>query len=108
LLVSVPASDWDDVRQVEQYVRQQLQYAGPPDRRCIGVLFSGYRPDAANREERIFALRLGAVAGGWDAVYRGIGGSRHPVRSIRIDGTNGHDRVPVTRHVVAAEVEDMA
>jgi hypothetical protein len=39
------------------------------------VFFSGYRPDPSSREERVLAVRLGAVAGGWDAVYRAVFGS---------------------------------
>ena len=51
-------------------------------------------PDPANREERVFAITLGAVAGGWDAVYRGIRSSHHIIRAIpaeRANG-NGHER----------------
>jgi hypothetical protein len=89
LLVSVPCNTWEDVRQVEQYVLERLEFSGPPDRQSIGVFFSGYRPDPANREERVFAIRFGAVAGGWDAVYRAINSSHHVIRSIAAERTNG-------------------
>jgi hypothetical protein len=89
LLVTVPSNSWDDVRQVEEYVLERLEFAGPPDRRSIGVFFSGYRPDAANREERVFAVRLGAVAGGWDAVYRSIRSSHQILRTLPVDRVNG-------------------
>ena len=94
VLVTVPCNSWDDVRRVEGYVMERLEFAGPPDRRGIGVFFSGYRPDPANREERVFAITLGAVAGGWDAVYRSIRSSHHIIRAIpaeRANG-NGHER----------------
>jgi hypothetical protein len=100
LLVTVPCNDWDDVRQVEQYVVERLEFAGPPDRRSIGVFFSGYRPDVTNREERVFAIRLGAVAGGWDAVYRSISSSHHIVRGLSTDRVNGTDH---GRRVVARD-----
>jgi hypothetical protein len=77
-----------------------LEFAGPPDRRSIGVFFSGYRPDATNREERVFAIRLGAVAGGWDAVYRSISSSHHIVRGLSTDRVNGTDH---GRRVVARD-----
>jgi len=94
LLVTVPCHSWDDVHRVEEYVMERLEFAGPPDRRSIGVFFSGYRPDAANREERVFAIRLGAVAGGWDAVYRGIRSTNHMIRSIGSERTNGTRHTP--------------
>jgi hypothetical protein len=89
LLVTVPCNTWEDVRQVEQYVLARLEFAGPPDRQTIGVYFSGYRPDAANREERVFAIRLGAVNGGWDAVYRGVIGTHHVMRGFPTERLNG-------------------
>jgi hypothetical protein len=92
LLVTVPCNNWDDVRRVEEYVMERLEFAGPPDRRSIGVFFSGYRPDAANREERVFAVRLGAVAGGWDAVYRSIRTSHQIIHAIPAERTNGTGR----------------
>jgi hypothetical protein len=49
-----------------------LEFSGSPDRSSIGIFFSGYRPDSDSREERIVAVRLGTVAGGWSAVYRCI------------------------------------
>jgi hypothetical protein len=85
LLVTVPSNSWEDVKRVEEYVTQRLEFAGPPDRRSIGVFFSGYRPDAANREEKIFAIRLGAVAGGWDAVYRSINSTNHVIRTLPLE-----------------------
>jgi hypothetical protein len=107
LLVTVPCASWEDVRRVEEYVMERLDFAGPPDRRCIGVFFSGYRPDNANREERVFAIRLGAVAGGWDAVYRSIQSSYHVVRPIRAERKNGagHDRDLAETEAVASGVE---
>jgi hypothetical protein len=72
VLVTVPCDSWEDVEHVEEYVRERLEFAGSPDRSCTGILFSGYRPDPSSREERILAIRLGAVAGGWDAAYRNI------------------------------------
>jgi hypothetical protein len=90
LLVTVPCNSWQDVHQVEQYVLERLEFAGPPDRQAIGVFFSGYRPEAGNREERVFAIRLGAVAGGWDTMYRAIKSSHHVVRgTIAAEHTNG-------------------
>lgn len=107
LLVSVPCNSWEDVRQVEQYVLERLEFSGPPDRQSIGVFFSGYRPDATNREERVFAIRFGAVAGGWDAVYRAINSSHHIIRSIASERTNWtvHDRKLVSRDGVAGGPE---
>jgi hypothetical protein len=87
LLVTLPCNNWDDLRQVERYVLERLEFAGPPDRRSIGVFFSGYRPDGNNREERVFAIRYGAVAGGWDAVYRAITSAHHVVHRIQSDHT---------------------
>ena len=88
--MTVPCNSWQDVHQVEQYVLERLEFAGPPDRQAIGVFFSGYRPDAGNREEGVFAIRLGAVAGGWDAIYRAIKSSHHIVQStIAAEHTNG-------------------
>jgi hypothetical protein len=103
LLVTVPCNSWGDVRRVEEYVMERLEFAGPPDRRSIGVFFSGYRPDAANREEQVFAIRLGAVAGGWDAVYRGIRSSHQIVRAIPAERVNGagHDRELADTQAVA-------
>ena len=110
LLVSVPCNNWEDVRQVEQYVLERLEFSGPPDRRSIGVFFSGYRPDAANREERVFAIRLGAVAGGWDAVYRAINSSHHLIHGITPERTNGiaNDHRLVSSDGVAAGPEAIA
>ena len=110
LLVSVPCNSWEDVRQVEQYVLERLEFSGPPDRHSIGVFFSGYRPDATNREERVFAIRFGAVAGGWDAVYRAINSSHHISRSIASERTNGtvYDRKLVSRDGVAGGPEAIA
>ena len=107
LLVCVPCNSWEDVRQVEQYVLERLEFSGPPDRRSIGVFFSGYRPDEANREERVFAIRLGAVAGGWDAVYRAINSSHHLIRGVAPDRTNGtvSDHKLVSRDGVAGGPE---
>ncbi len=87
LLLTVPSNNWQDVQRVEEYVNERLEFAGPPDRRCIGVFFSGYRPDPANREEKIFAIRLGAVAGGWEAVYRGIHSTNHVIRALPVERT---------------------
>jgi hypothetical protein len=89
LLVSVPCNNWEDVRLVEQYVLERLEFSGPPDRQSIGVFFSGYRPDPTNREECVFAIRFGAVAGGWDAVYRAINSSHHVIRRIDAERRNG-------------------
>ena len=89
LLVTVPSNTWEDVQQVEEYVMERLEFAGPADPRSIGIYFSGYRPDASNREEQVFAIRLGAVAGGWEAVYRGISSAHNFTRSRTIDRTNG-------------------
>jgi hypothetical protein len=75
ILVTVPCNSWEDVEHVEEYVLERLEFSGSPDRTCTGILFSGYRPDASSREERILAIRLGTVAGGWDAVYRSIRGA---------------------------------
>lgn len=72
LLVTVPCNAWDDVRQVQAYVGDRLELVGPPDPSCIGIVFSGYRPDPDSRQERVLALKLGVVAGGWDGVYRAI------------------------------------
>jgi hypothetical protein len=72
VLVTVPCTSWEDVERVEEYVLERLEFSGSPDRSCTGILFSGYRPDASSREEPILAIRLGTVAGGWDAVYRSI------------------------------------
>jgi hypothetical protein len=111
LLITVPCNSWDDVRRVEEYVTERLQFAGPPDRRSIGVLFSGYRPDATNREERVFAIALGAVAGGWDAVYRSIRSSHQIVRRAsaadRGNGTHPEQELPDNHHAVASRTEDM-
>jgi hypothetical protein len=87
LLVTLPCNNWDDLRQVERYVQERMEFAGPPDRQSIGVFFSAYRPDASNREERVFAIRFGAIAGGWDAVYRAITSSPHAVRTIPTERT---------------------
>ncbi len=86
---------------------ERLEFAGPPDRRSIGVFFSGYRPDAANREERVFAIRLGAVAGGWDAVYRSIRSSHHIIRAIPAERVNGagHDHELADTEAVANSPE---
>jgi hypothetical protein len=103
-LVTVPCDNWDAIRQVQQYVLERLEFGGPPDRQCIGVFFSGYRPDPANREERVFAIRLGAVAGGWDAVYQGISsGSPSLLRGVPTERVNGiaHDRKVPDRDAVA-------
>jgi hypothetical protein len=89
LLAAVPSNDWEDVRRVEAYVRERLDFAGLPDRRCIGVFFSGYRPEGTNREEPLFAIRLGAVAGGWDAVYRSINGIHLVVPPLTAERQNG-------------------
>ena len=75
VLVSVPCGSWQDVERVEEYVLERLDFSGSPDRSCTGIFFSGYRPDASSREEHILAVRLGTVAGGWDAVYRAIRGA---------------------------------
>jgi hypothetical protein len=110
LLVTVPCSDWEDVQQVEQYVLERLEFAGPPDRQCIGVFFSGYRPDAASREERVFAIRLGAVAGGWDAVYRSIRSANYVVRSVPAERVNGavHELKPSASDSVVSGPEPIA
>ncbi len=110
LLVSVPCNSWEDVRQVEQYVLERLEFSGPPDRQSIGVFFSGYRPDATNREERVFAIRFGAVAGGWDAVYRAINSSHHIIRNIASERTNGavYDRKLVSHDGVTGGPEAIA
>jgi hypothetical protein len=92
VLVVAPCNDWENVRRVEEYVLERLEFAGPPDRRNIGVFFSGYRPESTNREEPLFAIRLGAVAGGWDAVYRGISSSHQLLRPLRPDRANGSTR----------------
>jgi hypothetical protein len=89
VLVAVPCNDWDDVRQVEAYVRERLEFARSRDRSSIGVLFSCYTPDGANREEPLFAIRLGAVAGGWDAVYRSINSAQQVIRQFPRDRVNG-------------------
>jgi hypothetical protein len=89
LLVALPSNDWEDVRRVEAYVRERLDFAGPPDLRCIGVVFSGYRPEGTNREEPLFAIRLGAVLGGWDAVYRAINGAYQIVPAPKAERLNG-------------------
>jgi hypothetical protein len=109
LLVSVPCNSWEDVHQVEQYVLERLEFAGPPDRQSIGVFFSGYRPDDGNREERVIAIRLGAVAGGWEAVYRTIRSSNHVVR-MATDRTNGtiHERKLVVHDGAASGPEAIA
>jgi hypothetical protein len=72
ILVSVPSNSWEDVEAVEEYVNQRLEFLGSPDRSCTGILYSGYRPDSSSREEPILAIRLGTVAGGWEAAYRTI------------------------------------
>jgi hypothetical protein len=99
LIVTVPCNDWADVRQTEQYVMERLEFAGPPDRQCIGVYFSGYRPDPGNREERVLAIKIGAVAGGWDAVYEAILGTppiAHDSSERRVNGVAHERRIAVT------------
>jgi hypothetical protein len=91
LLITVPCNNWEDVQQVEQYVRERLEFSGVPDRRSIGIFFSGYRPDANTREERILAVRLGTVAGGWDAVYDSISSVHEVTRKRSLDRVNGTD-----------------
>jgi hypothetical protein len=81
LLVTLPCNDWDDVRRVEQYVLERLEFADAPDRQCVGIFFSGYRPEPSNREERIFAVKLGAVHGGWEAVNRAIALAEPPAEA---------------------------
>lgn len=90
VLVTVPTNNWDDVQQVEEYILERLEFAGPPDRRSIGIFFSGYRPAGNNREERVFAIRLGAVAGGWEAVYRSISSANNLIRTRQFERTNGN------------------
>jgi hypothetical protein len=87
MLVCVPINNWEDVQAVEEYVLQRLEFSRPSDRSCTGILFSGYRPDAGSREEPILAIRLGAVAGGWEAVYRAIRSA------IAISASGSHERV---------------
>ena len=87
LLVSVPCNEWSDVRQVEQFVMERLGFGAAVDRGCIGIYFSGYQPDPLNREERIFAVTLGAVDGGWDAVYQAI--MREPAHVTATTHANG-------------------
>jgi hypothetical protein len=91
ILVTLPCNGWDDVQHAERYVLQRMEFAAPLDRNSIGIFFSGYRPDPANREERVLAIRLGAVAGGWDAVYRAIGSTRHVVKRVSHDNVVGRD-----------------
>jgi hypothetical protein len=79
ILVTVPCDSWEDVEHVEEYVLERLEFSGSPDRSCTGIFFSGYRPDSASREEPILAIRLGTVAGGWEAVYRSI---KHAITSL--------------------------
>jgi hypothetical protein len=103
LLVTVPCNDWADVRQTEQYVMERLEFAGPPDRQCIGVFFSGYRPDSGNREERVFAIKFGAVAGGWDAAQKAILGPQPAVHNSserRVNGVAHERRMAVTERAV--------
>ncbi len=104
LLVTVPCNTWDDVQRVEEYIKERLHFAGPADRRTIGIFFSGYRPDAGNREERVFAIRLGAIAGGWEPVYRAINSTSHVVRTLPLERVNGgsRDHKPAPADVVAA------
>ena len=95
ILVTLPSNSWDDVRQVEQYVLERLEFSGPADRKCVGIFFSGYRPDPSNRQEHAIALRLGSVAGGWDGVFQAIVTSSHTAYTVptdRVDGA-GHDGV---------------
>jgi hypothetical protein len=87
ILVTVPCNSWEDVEHVEEYVLQRLEFSGSPDRSCTGILFSGYRPDPSSREERILAVRLGTVAGGWEAVYRSIRSA------ITLTAPRSHERV---------------
>jgi hypothetical protein len=87
VLVTVPCTSWEDVERVEEYVLERLEFSGSQDRSCTGILFSGYRPDANSREERILAIRLGTVAGGWDAVYRCI---RNAISTV--DASLSHER----------------
>jgi hypothetical protein len=111
LLVSVPCNDWDDVRRVEAYVTERLEFASAPDRQCIGVFFSGYRPDPTSREERVLAVRLGAVAGGWDAVYRAIFGSNmlaHTASPAHPNGAAHEHAFSPPDGVAASDVEDPA
>jgi hypothetical protein len=89
VLVTVPCNTWDDVRRVEQYVLERLEFGGPPDRRRIGIFFSGYRPEDTSREERALALRLGTVHGGWESVYRAIASTRQVVHTIPADRRDG-------------------
>jgi hypothetical protein len=99
LIVTVPCNEWADVRQTEQYVMERLEFAGPPDRQCIGVYFSGYRPDTGNREERVLAIKIGAAAGGWDAVYGAILGTQpiaHDSSERRVNGVTHERRMGVT------------
>jgi hypothetical protein len=107
LLVTVPSNSWEDVQRVEEYVTARLEFAGPPDRRTIGVFFSGYRPHPGNREENIFAIRLGAVAGGWEAVYRSINSSTHVIRTLPFEraGRVGVDHRVFPGQAVAAGPE---
>lgn len=84
LLVTAPCNEWDDVRRMEQYVLDRLEFAGSPERQCLGVFFSGYRPDPTNREECVFAIKLGAVGGGWNGVYRAILGPQPVVPLTRL------------------------
>jgi hypothetical protein len=111
LLVTVPCNAWDEVRQVEEYVTERLEFAGPPDRQCIGVFFSGYRPATTSREERVLAIRLGAVSGGWDAVYRAIFGSHtvaHATTHGRANGVVHDGSVAPADGAAAHEVEGPA
>ncbi|MBV8714465.1 MAG: hypothetical protein JO020_15145 [Chloroflexi bacterium] len=93
VLVTMPCNDWEDVRQVEQYVLERLEFAGMADRRRVGIFFSGYRADPNNRQERALAIRLGTVEGGWDAVYRAIVNAPHTVYSVGADRVDGVPRV---------------
>src|SRR5262249_17458180 len=88
LLITLPCNAWADVRLVEQFVLERLEFTDAPDPQCIGIYFSGYRPDPLNREERIFAIKLGAVAGGWQAVYDAISRDADalPVEAPHVNG----------------------
>jgi hypothetical protein len=67
------------------------------------VFFSGYRPDSGNREERVFAIKFGAVAGGWDAAQKAILGPQPAVHNSserRVNGVAHERRMAVTERAV--------
>ena len=84
LLVTAPCNEWDDVRRIDDASLTVWNLQGQPERQCLGVFFSGYRPDPTNREECVFAIKLGAVGGGWNVVYRAILGPQRVVPLTRL------------------------